>query len=106
MQEVDVPVAILTNCNEFVALAMTSDDNERSVVDFSEPITAGEPSKSMLAASQLGFLLSATTFAFQCHTAGMSPKELAGYTRLSTTLLLETFTHERFAGEVRNCGNH
>lgn len=99
MQDAEVPVAIMTNCNQFVALAENTNDKGQPVIDFSEPVTGGEASKSMLASSQLGFLLSATTFAFHCHTKDMSRNELTGYTKLPMTLLLEIFTHERFAGE-------
>lgn len=99
MQDAEVSVAILTNCNQFVALAQNVDDNGQPVIDFSEPVTGGEASKGMLASSQLGFLLSATTYAFHCHTKDMTRNELASYTKLPMSLLLEVFTHERFAGE-------
>lgn len=99
MQDVEVPVAILTNCNQFMAVAKDENGKAEPVISFSEPVAGGEASKSMLASSQLGFLLSATTFAFQCHTKNMTAAELAGYTKLPMTLLLEIFTQEKFAGE-------
>lgn len=104
MQDVDVPVAIVTNCNLFMALADDNTERGMPFIDFSEPVTGDQVTGSHLASSQLGFLLSATTFAFHRHTRDMSPNELAGYTKLPTTLLLDIFTHERFAGESEGAG--
>lgn len=97
MQDAEVPVAILTNCNQFLMLHAAMDSGKSSI-EFSEPISGGEPSKGQLSASHLGFLLGATMLAFRRHTEKMSTTELAAYTKLPTTLLLETLACDKFGG--------
>lgn len=74
-------------------------DNGKSATEFSEPVSGGEPSKCQLSASHLGFLSGATMLAFRRHTEKMLTTELAAYTKLPTTLLLETLACDKFGGE-------